>query len=69
MRLQTDLEFQQNQIKILKEKCNVEMFSSRGQGRRTYDAEQKIRVLKKLYLRARKRTRQVVVVNVLIQKN
>ena len=54
MRLQTDLEFQQNEIKRLKEKCNVEMFSSRVQGRKTYDAEQKIRVLKKLLFKSKK---------------
>ena len=32
MRMQTDLEFQQNRIKRLSKKCNVEMFSSRVRG-------------------------------------
>ena len=46
-RLQTDLEFQQNEIKRLNEKCNTEMFSSQVHGGKAYIAEQKIRELKK----------------------
>ena len=38
MRLQTDLEFQQNEIKKLNKKHNVEMFSSKT---RAFAAEQK----------------------------
>ena len=47
MRLQTDLEFQQNEIKRLNEKYNVEMFSSWVRRGKAYAAEQKIRELKK----------------------
>ena len=43
MRLQTDLEFQQNEIKKLNKKYNVEMFSSRTRGGKAFAAEQKIR--------------------------
>ena len=48
MRLQTDLEFQQNEIKRLNKKYNVEMFNSRVSEGKTYAAEQKIREFKKL---------------------
>ena len=41
MRVQTDLEFQQNEIKNLNKKCNVEMFSTRVRGK-AFAAEQKI---------------------------
>ena len=47
MRLQTDQEFQQNEIKKLNVKYNVEMFSSRIRGEKAFAAEQKIRELKK----------------------
>ena len=53
MRLQTDLEFQQNQIKKLNSKCNVEMFTSKTRGGKAFTAEQKIRDLKKLLLRSK----------------
>ena len=52
MRLQTDLEFQQNKIKRLNSKYNVEMFGSKTRGRKAFAAEQKIRDLKKLLLRS-----------------
>ena len=39
MRLQTDLEFQQNEIKKLNEKYNVEMFSLRTRGGKAFAAE------------------------------
>ena len=39
MRLQTDLEFQQNEIKRLNAKYNMEMFSSRVRGGKVYAAE------------------------------
>ena len=51
MRLQTDLEFQQNEIKNLNKKYNVEMFSTRVRGGKAFAAEQKIREFKKLLLK------------------
>ena len=53
MRLQTDLEFQQNEIKKLNKKYNVEMFSTRARGGKAFDAEQKIREFKKMLLKAK----------------
>ena len=53
MRLQTDLEFQQNEIKNLNKKCNVEMFSTRVRGGKAFAAEQKIREFKKLLLKVK----------------
>ena len=50
MRLQTDLEFQQNEIKNLNKKY-VEMFSTRVRGGKAFAAKQKIRELKKLLLK------------------
>ena len=51
MRLQTDLEIQQNEIKNLNKKYNVEMFSVRVTGGKAFAAEQKIREFKKLLLK------------------
>ena len=51
MRLQTDLEFQQNEIKELNKKYNAEMFSTRVRGGKAFAAEQKIREFKKLLLK------------------
>ena len=51
MRLQTDLEFQQNEIKNLNKKYNVEMFSTRVRGGKAFAAEQKIREFKKPLLK------------------
>ena len=59
MRLETDFKFQQNEIKRLNEKCNVEMFSSRVRGGKAYTAEQKIREFKKLLFKSKKATRQL----------
>ena len=53
MRLQTDQEFQQNEIKKLNLKYNVEMFSSRVRGGKAFAAEQKIREFKKLLFKSR----------------
>ena len=53
MRLQTDLEFQQNEIKNLNKKYNVEMFSTRIRGGKAFAAEQKIREFKKLLLQVK----------------
>ena len=53
MRLQTDLEFAQNEIKKIDKKYNVEMFSSRVRGGKAYAAEQKVREFKKLLFTSR----------------
>ena len=51
VRLQTNLEFQQNKIKRLNEKYNMEMFSFRGG--KAYATEQKIREFKKLLFKSK----------------
>ena len=43
MRLQTDLEFNQNQIKKLNIDFNVEMFHTKVRGGKAFAAEQRIR--------------------------
>ena len=43
MRLQTDLEFKQNEIKKLNDKFNVDMFHTKIRGGKAFAAEQKIR--------------------------
>ena len=53
MRLQTDLEFKQNEIKKFNEQYNVEMFHSKVRGGKTFGAEQKIREFKKLLLKSK----------------
>ena len=53
MRLQTDQEFQQNEIKKLNLKYNVEMFSSRLRSGKAFAAEQKIREFKKILFKSR----------------
>ena len=53
MRLQTDLEFKENEIKKLKGQCNVEMFHSKVRGGKAFAAEQKIREFKKLLLKSK----------------
>ena len=53
MRLQTDLEFQQNEIKKLNKKYNVEIFSLRVRRGKAY-AEQTIREFKKLLFKIKK---------------
>ena len=55
MRLQTDLEFQQNEIKKLNVKYNVEMFSLRTRGGKAFAVEQKIREFKKIHSKQLKR--------------
>ena len=47
MRLQTDLEFQQNAIKNLNEKFNIEMYSTKLREGKVFAAEQKICKFKK----------------------
>ena len=56
MRLQSNLEFQQNEMKRFFKKYNVEMFSSRVRRGKPYAAEQKIREFKKLLLKSKKST-------------
>ena len=51
MRLQTDLKFQQNQIKQLNKENNVEMYSTKVREGKVFAAEQKIREFKKLLLK------------------
>ena len=48
-RLQTDLEFNQNEIKKLNKKFNIEMFHTRTRGGKAFAAEQKIREFKNCY--------------------
>ena len=54
MRQQTDLEFQQIEIKKLNEKYNVDMFSTKVRGGKAFAAEQKIREFKKLLFKSKK---------------
>ena len=58
MRLQTDLEFKQNQVLKLNDEINVEMFHTRLRGRKLFAAEQKIREFKKLLLRGTRLEKQ-----------
>ena len=51
MRLQTDLEFLQNEIKKLNKKNNVDMFSTKLRGGKAFAAEQKIREFKNCFLK------------------
>ena len=51
MHLQTDLEFQQDEIKRLNKNYDVEMFSTRLRGGKAFAAEQKIREFKRLLLK------------------
>ena len=54
MRLQTDLEFKQNQIKKLIYEFNVDMFHTKVRGGKSFAAEQKIREFKKILLRSKR---------------
>ena len=54
MRLQTDLEFLQNEIKKLNKKYNVDMFSTKLRGGKAFAAEQKIREFKKLLFKSKR---------------
>ena len=51
MRLQTDLEFKQNQIKKLNNEFDIEMFLTKVRGGKVFTAEQKIREFKKILVR------------------
>ena len=54
MRLQTNLEFQQNEIKKLNVKYNVEMFSSVTRGGKAFVAEQRIREFKNILFKSKR---------------
>ena len=54
MRLQADLEFNQNKIKELNKKFDVDMFHTRLRGGKAFAAEQKIRELKKILLKSKR---------------
>ena len=54
MRLQTDLEFKQNEIKKLNDEFNVEMFHTKLRGGKAFAAEQKIGQCKKLLLKGKR---------------
>ena len=54
MFLQTDLEFNQNQIKKLNDEFNVEMFHMKVRGGKAFAAEQKIREFQKILLRSKR---------------
>ena len=58
MRLQTDLEFKQNQILKLNDEFNIDIFHTRLRGGKAFAAEQKIRVFKKLLLRGKRLEKQ-----------
>ena len=58
LRLQTDLEFKQNQIKILNDEFKVEMFHTKVRGGKAFAAEQKIREFKKKLLRSKRFEKQ-----------
>ena len=54
VRLQIDLEFNQNQIKKLNNDFNAEMFHTKIRGGKAFAAEQKIREFKKILLRSKR---------------
>ena len=54
MRLQTDLEFKQNEIKKLNDQFNVDMFHTKIRGGKAFAAEQKIREFKKILLKSKR---------------
>ena len=54
MRLQTDLEFKQNQIKKRNNEFNVEMFHTKVRRGKSFAAEEKIREFKKILLRSKR---------------
>ena len=54
MQLQTDLEFNQNQIKALNKKFDVQMFHTKFCGGNAFAAKQKIREFKKILLKSKR---------------
>ena len=53
IRLQTDQEFRQNEIKRLNTSNNIAMFSTKTRGGKAFAAKQKIRELKKVLLKSK----------------
>ena len=53
MRLQTDLGFNQNKIKQLNKKFDVNMFYTKVRGGKAFAAEQKIREFRKIVVRSK----------------
>ena len=71
MRLQTDLEFQQNDIKRLNKKYDVDIFSTKIRGGKAFAAEQKLREFKKLLLKTKdlyKKSKKKIKPNEIIRK-
>ena len=58
MRLQTNLEFKQNEIKKLNNEFNVDMFCTKVREGRAFAAGQKIREFKKILLRSKRLEKQ-----------
>ena len=54
MRLQMDLEFNQNKIKQLNKKFDVDVFHTKVRGGKAFAAEQKTREFKKILLRSKR---------------
>ena len=54
MRLQTDLEFKQNEIKKLNDEFNVDMFHTKIRGGKTFAAGQKIGEFKRILLKSKR---------------
>ena len=54
MRLQTELEFLQNEIKKLNKKYSVDMFSTKLRGGKAFGAKQKIREFEKLLFKSKR---------------
>ena len=54
MRLQTDQEFQQRNIKKLNKEYHVDMYSTKLRGSKAFAAEQKICKLKELLLKSKR---------------
>ena len=53
IRMQTNVEFLQKEIKKLNQKYNIDMFSTKSRGGKSFAAEQKIREFKKLLLKSK----------------
>ena len=54
MRLETDLEFKQNQIKNLNDEFDIEMYHTKVRRGKAFAAEQKIREFKKIFVRSKR---------------
>ena len=69
MRLKTNLKFQQNEIKRLNKKYNVEMFNSRVRREKLTLQNRKLESLKNFCSKAKKHTRQLPLAPDSIQKS